>query len=162
MREPSVSDPHCGASRCGWPLDRNRRRAPYRRLIFGRKHALHSRGETFRASPLVLSVLAGWIRLEPVTDLERLFRGMRLAFVLRLGNDTRPADGFFEGWIEEVDSYTELRFRSTDELLKFLGQRFDLSMTASKQDAAADSKQSAGSEGETHRPRRSQEAEMRR
>ena len=49
---------------------------------------------------------------------------MRLAFVLRLGTDTRPADGFFEGWIEEVDSCTELRFRSTDELLKFLGDRF--------------------------------------
>ena len=30
---------------------------------------------------------------------------MRFAFVLRLGNDSRPADGFFEGWIEEVDSY---------------------------------------------------------
>ncbi|MGH9794067.1 MAG: hypothetical protein ACRD5G_04780 [Candidatus Acidiferrales bacterium] len=51
---------------------------------------------------------------------------MRLAFVIRLGNETRPADGFFEGWIEEVDTCTERRFRSTEELLKFLGQRFDL------------------------------------
>jgi len=67
---------------------------------------------------------------------------MRLAFVLRLGHDTRPADGFFEGWVEEVDSCTELRFRSTDELLKFLGQRFNLTMTASKPDASADSRQS--------------------
>jgi len=67
---------------------------------------------------------------------------MRLAFVLRLGHDTRPADGFFEGWVEEVDSCTELRFRSTDELLKFLGQRFNLTMTASKQDASADTRQS--------------------
>ena len=57
---------------------------------------------------------------------------MRFAFVLRLGNDSRPADGFFEGWIEEVDSYTELRFRSTEELLKFLGDRFDLSTAADK------------------------------
>lgn len=68
---------------------------------------------------------------------------MRFAFVLRLGNDTRPADGFFEGWIEEVDSYTELRFRSTEELLKFLGDRFDLSSTASKQGQASGSKQAA-------------------
>ena len=67
---------------------------------------------------------------------------MRLAFVVRLGNDTRPADGFFEGWVEEVDSYTELRFRSTDELLKFLGHRFDLS-TAGKQDNATGSSQAA-------------------
>ena len=58
---------------------------------------------------------------------------MRLAFVVRLGSDTRPAEGFFEGWVEEVDSYTELRFRSTDELLKFLGQRFDLSTAGCKQ-----------------------------
>ena len=67
---------------------------------------------------------------------------MRLALVPRLGNDTRPADGFFVGWVEEVDSCTELRFRSTDELLKFLGQRFNLTMTASRQDASADTRQS--------------------
>jgi hypothetical protein len=53
---------------------------------------------------------------------------MRLAFVIRLGNDTRPAEGLFEGWVEEVDTCTERRFRSTEELLKFLGQRFDLAM----------------------------------
>jgi hypothetical protein len=68
---------------------------------------------------------------------------MRLAFVLRLGNDTRPADGFFEGWVEEVDSCTELRFRSTDELLKFLGRRFDLTTAAGKQGEATGSKQTA-------------------
>jgi hypothetical protein len=61
---------------------------------------------------------------------------MRFAFVLRLGNDSRPADRFFEGWIEEVDSYTELRFRSTEELLKFLGDRFDLSSAGDKQGRA--------------------------
>jgi hypothetical protein len=61
---------------------------------------------------------------------------MRFAFVLRLGSDSRPADGFFEGWIEEVDSYTELRFRSTDELLKFLGDRFELSNVAGNRDQA--------------------------
>lgn len=58
---------------------------------------------------------------------------MRLAFVVRLGSDTRPAEGFFEGWVEEVDSYTELRFGSTDELLRFLGQRFDLFTAGRKQ-----------------------------
>jgi hypothetical protein len=68
---------------------------------------------------------------------------MRLAFVLRLGNDTRPADGFFEGWVEEVDSCTELRFRSTDELLKFLGHRFDLSTAPSQQGEATGCKQTA-------------------
>jgi hypothetical protein len=68
---------------------------------------------------------------------------MRLAFVLRLGNDTRPADGVFEGWIEEVDSYTESRFRSTEELLKFLGDRFDLSTASRRQVAATDGKQNA-------------------
>ncbi len=55
---------------------------------------------------------------------------MRLAFVVRLGNDSRPAEGFFEGWVEEVDSCAERRFRSTEELLKFLGQRFDLAMAS--------------------------------
>ena len=58
---------------------------------------------------------------------------MRLAFVLRLGTGTRPLDSFFEGWVEEVDSCTEFRFRSTDELLKFLGQRFELTMGGVRQ-----------------------------
>jgi hypothetical protein len=66
---------------------------------------------------------------------------MRLAFVLRLGHDTRPADGFFEGWVEEVDSCTEFRFRSTEELLKFLGQRFELTMAADKRSGVEGDKQ---------------------
>ena len=49
---------------------------------------------------------------------------MRAAFVLRLGQDTKPSSGLFEGWVEEVDSGKELRFHSADELLEFLGQRF--------------------------------------
>lgn len=48
---------------------------------------------------------------------------MRLAFVLRLGSDSRPDKGFLEGWIEEVDTFTEIRFHSTEELLKFLNER---------------------------------------
>jgi hypothetical protein len=51
---------------------------------------------------------------------------MRGAFVVKLGPETRPTEDRFEGWVEEVDSGTELRFRSSDELLKFLGERFDL------------------------------------
>jgi hypothetical protein len=50
---------------------------------------------------------------------------MRGAFVLRLGRETEPAQGRFEGWVEEVDSGRELRFHSAEELLAFLGQRFD-------------------------------------
>ena len=65
---------------------------------------------------------------------------MRLAFVIRLGNDTRPADGLFEGWVEEVDSCTERRFRSTEELLKFLGQRFDLAMASANKSGGSDSR----------------------
>ena len=50
---------------------------------------------------------------------------MRGAFVVQLGSETKPAEGRFEGWAQEVDSSTELRFHSTGELLKFLGQRFE-------------------------------------
>lgn len=49
---------------------------------------------------------------------------MRLAFVVQLGNDSRPTDTEFEGWVQEVDTGIELRFRSTEALLRFLGQRF--------------------------------------
>ena len=49
---------------------------------------------------------------------------MRAAFVVRLGRDTKPAQSYFEGWVEEVDSGNELRFHSTTELLGFLGQHF--------------------------------------
>ncbi|PYU49211.1 MAG: hypothetical protein DMG48_17470 [Acidobacteria bacterium] len=72
---------------------------------------------------------------------------MRLAFVVRLGNGSRPADDLFEGWVEEVDSCTERRFRSTEELLKFLGQRFDLVV------ASAD-KARAGNRSEQVPPRK--------
>jgi hypothetical protein len=54
---------------------------------------------------------------------------MRLAFVVRLDTSTRPEAGLFEGWVEEVDSCTARRFRSSKELLDFLGQRFALTMT---------------------------------
>jgi hypothetical protein len=62
---------------------------------------------------------------------------MRGAFVVHLGPETKPAEGLFEGWVEEVDSSTEMRFRSTEELLKFLGHRFELVMTSTDQARAA-------------------------
>ena len=49
---------------------------------------------------------------------------MRGAFVVRLGRGTNPSEGHFEGSIEEVDSGQELKFRSSSELLRFLGERF--------------------------------------
>jgi hypothetical protein len=64
---------------------------------------------------------------------------MRLAFVLRLGNDSRPAKGLLEGWVEEVDTCTELRFRSTEQLLKFLCQRLELVIGPSGKSVANES-----------------------
>jgi hypothetical protein len=61
---------------------------------------------------------------------------MRGAFVIQLGPETRPTEGQFEGWVEEVDSCTVLRFRSSDELLKFLGARFDLVLASANKDHA--------------------------
>ena len=42
---------------------------------------------------------------------------MRGAFVVQLGPETRPTEGQFEGWVEEDDSGTELRFLPLRELL---------------------------------------------
>jgi hypothetical protein len=64
---------------------------------------------------------------------------MRGAFVVQLGPETRPTEGQFEGWVEEVDSCTVLRFRSSDELLKFLGARFDLVLASANKDRAGNS-----------------------
>jgi hypothetical protein len=50
---------------------------------------------------------------------------MRCAFVLRLGPKTKPSEGRFEGCVEEVDTGQQLKFRSPDELLNFLGDRFE-------------------------------------
>jgi hypothetical protein len=51
---------------------------------------------------------------------------MQAAFVLQLDSDTHPAERRVTGRIEEVDTGRELRFRSTDELLAFLCQCFEL------------------------------------
>ena len=45
---------------------------------------------------------------------------MREAFVLQLSDESQPSEGQLAGWIEEVDTGRELRFRSTAELLAFL------------------------------------------
>jgi len=50
---------------------------------------------------------------------------MRRIFVLRLGLETKPEQRQFDGHIEEVDSFLELRFHTTDELLTFLAERFE-------------------------------------
>ena len=57
---------------------------------------------------------------------------MRGAFVVQLGPETRPTEGQFEGWVEEVDSGTELRFRSGEELLEFIAKRYELTVARSK------------------------------
>jgi hypothetical protein len=49
---------------------------------------------------------------------------MKCAFVVKLGPETNPSENRFEGSIEEVDTGKELRFRSKEELLQFLGERF--------------------------------------
>jgi len=61
---------------------------------------------------------------------------MRGAFVVQLGPESDPAEKRFEGWVEEVDSGMELRFRSREELLKFLGARFDLVLASANKDRA--------------------------
>jgi hypothetical protein len=68
---------------------------------------------------------------------------MRRAFVLQLGPETRPAEDAFEGWVQEVDSCTELRFRSTEELLEFLGQRFEQAISSTGKSRTGDCEQAA-------------------
>ena len=44
--------------------------------------------------------------------------------MIRLSPETQPDNNRFEGWAEEVDSGEEIKFRSAEDLLRFLGQRF--------------------------------------
>jgi len=66
---------------------------------------------------------------------------MRGAFVVQLGPETKTSEGHFEGTVEEVDSGIELRFRSSGELLKFIGQRFDVAMASTTKARAQDPEQ---------------------
>ena len=75
----------------------------------------------------------------PASDLTRIERdfhnfsrgsdvlsyAMRHSFVLQLGSETDTTRGHFAGFIEEVDTGRELRFRSTEELLEFLTRCFE-------------------------------------
>jgi hypothetical protein len=61
---------------------------------------------------------------------------MRGAFVVRLGAETKPKQGLFEGWVEEVDSGKELRFHSAGELIQFLGERFRAAFQSSDNEGA--------------------------
>jgi hypothetical protein len=47
---------------------------------------------------------------------------MEGAFVVRLKSEDEPGEGELAGSVEEVDTGREIRFRSTDELVKFLRQ----------------------------------------
>lgn len=58
---------------------------------------------------------------------------MRQAFVLKLGTETESARRHFEGTIEEVDTGRELRFKSTEELLEFLAERFEKSQKRARE-----------------------------
>ena len=55
---------------------------------------------------------------------------MRGAFVVQLGNSSEPDQNQFEGWVEEVDSGKQLRFRSTEELLQFLSEQLQTTLRA--------------------------------
>jgi hypothetical protein len=58
---------------------------------------------------------------------------MRGAFVVRLGPQTDPTRGRFEGSVEEVDTGKRLKFRSTEELLGFLGRSFEETLRRERQ-----------------------------
>jgi hypothetical protein len=51
---------------------------------------------------------------------------MRCAFVVRLANSSQPSKGKFEGCVEEVDSGRDLKFCSAEELVRFLGDCFEM------------------------------------
>jgi len=59
-----------------------------------------------------------------ISALPYALKVMRCAYVVRLGPKTNPAEGKFEGWVEEVDTGKGQRFCSRDELLHFLGECF--------------------------------------
>jgi hypothetical protein len=62
---------------------------------------------------------------------------MKCAFVVRLGPKTKPSDGRFEGSVEEVDTGRELRFRSGEELLNFIGERFQALLETERESGAS-------------------------
>jgi hypothetical protein len=71
-----------------------------------------------------------------LTSLTRYEEHMRGAFIVQLGPETKPAEGRFEGWVQEVDLCREQRFRSSEELLKFLGERFEVARAVAEKTRA--------------------------
>jgi hypothetical protein len=55
---------------------------------------------------------------------------MKRAFVLRLTPEARPAEGTFQGRVEEVDSGQNIKFATIEEFLSFLQQCLDRQQTA--------------------------------
>ena len=74
---------------------------------------------------------------------------MRGAFVIRLGPETNPSSGHFEGSIEEVDSGKELKFQSSSELLRFLGECLQASLGEAPESGAKPTTPVKAAEGET-------------
>lgn len=72
-----------------------------------------------------------------LTSFTRSEKHMRGAFIVQLGPETKPTEGRFEGWVQEVDFCRELRFRSSEELLKFLGERFEVAKAVAEKTRTA-------------------------
>ena len=49
---------------------------------------------------------------------------MRGAFVVQFRKASQGSAGQMEGWVEEVDTGKQCQFRSEDELIGFLRERF--------------------------------------
>ena len=62
---------------------------------------------------------------------------MRGAFVIRLTPEPEHGQNRFTGWVEEVDSGKELRFRSAEELLQFLRERLEVAFRSRQEDEQA-------------------------
>jgi chorismate mutase len=62
---------------------------------------------------------------------------MRGAFIVQLGPETKPDEGRFEGWVQEVDLCKEVRFHNSEELLQFLGERFEVAKTVAEKARSA-------------------------
>jgi len=80
---------------------------------------------------------------------------MRRAFVVQLEPETKTSEGHFEGSVEEVDSGIELRFRSTRELLQFIGHRFDVAMASTQRARAQDPEQNPTEKDNARKGRKS-------
>ena len=63
---------------------------------------------------------------------------MRSAFVLQLAAESDVARHHFVGFIEEVDTARELRFKSTAELLRFLAECYEEANKQNQADEAPD------------------------